>query len=512
MSCEVQPCCLGPDWSLSGLNENGARTILSIQSLDYTKGIKQQLKAYQHFLEEFPQYKGLITLVLIVLPAVHFISEYKSLKEDIEITVTKVNSKVGGVHWSAIHYITRPFDISEIITLYRETDICLCMPLRDGINLRAKEFVASKHEMNRGVLILSEMSGSAEQMEDALVVNPNDRTETANAFFNAVQMSEDEQITKLRALQENVRLYDAHKWASMIMRGLQEAIDNNKTNKSFQLTNESILQEMVENFKRAHRRLLLLKYDGTLVALSRNPDDGSPDMWLKSNLRKLCSDPRNQVVVVSGTLTSTLNEWLGSEPNLDLAGEDGVWIRVEDVWNCAVNNTDYVDVEKWKEEVRELLEKLCSSTPGTRIEERAFALLWHYRGVERDSVNMRLRNFDSKLKRLAKKYDLQCVRGNNLIEIRPSSIKKGHAAIKWLRALNAKEAANAITGLQWDFILAIGDDSTDEDTFEVVNAADRTAYTVKVGGFGGGEHTAARFALSNVARVRCVIETLINSG
>ncbi|KAL7675877.1 hypothetical protein ACOME3_002138 [Neoechinorhynchus agilis] len=542
-----------PDWDLTLLKEKGMKIIISVDRLDYTKGIPSRIRAYKRFLEEYPNYKAKVTLIQIVVPCRDNVEEYKDLRDEIETLISKVSGEYDTLQWSAIHYASKPFPTSQLIPMYRHADVCLVTPLRDGMNLVAKEYVAAKEGIDTGVLILSEMAGAADELVDSIIVNPNDESDIVTALMTALEMPVDEQKRRLESLQSTVRTYTVqvwkmvkicirlHRleyfksfnsppfsggggelelqiftiflvWANVFIKSLLEAIETNQQNMSHQLSNEPSLGSMLEVYKRSQHRLLLLDYDGTLMSFHRNPAAVKPDQWLTETLKKLCASPKNQVVVISGRDKITLNEWLGNEQKLDFASEHGVWLRRNEEWKCLLSSeqTDLIDV--WKMECREIMGEMCNLVPGTFVEEKHSSIAWHFRGVENNVAQSAIRKYLQSISTLASKYHLQLLEGNRVIELKSKQVNKGKAADDWLqcripgdrtstRATIPKEA-------EWDFILAIGDDSTDEDTFQAANAADMNAYTVKVGGL-GAENTAARYTLSNVKKVRLVLTELV---
>src|SRR6266568_8312627 len=193
-----------------------SKLLFSISRLDYTKGIPEALEGFGRFLEVHPEWRRKITYFLAVVPSRERVAEYARLKRTIDERVGRINSRYSTIAWSPIRYVYRQLDFDELLALYRVSDVAIVTPLRDGMNLIAKEHVAAKQEP-RGVLILSEMAGASKEMREALIVNPNDVEDVVGAIHRALTMPLDEQAARIRAMQERLRRYDARTWAARFL-------------------------------------------------------------------------------------------------------------------------------------------------------------------------------------------------------------------------------------------------------------------------------------------------------
>ena len=224
------------------------------------------------------------------------------------------------------------------------------------------------------------------------------------------------------------------------------------------LTTE-VEKRLLREYDKSERRLLLLDYDGTLVPFFGNPEEAQPGFHITQLLEALTDDPKNEVVILSGRDQHTLDTWF-QHLNLSLVAEHGVWLK-EMKWEMMEPLT-----KEWKEEIRPILELYAKRTPGSFIEEKKFSLVWHYRETDPELGIMRVRELTHELKNPTMNLNLQILEGNKVVEVKTSGIDKGRAALRW------------IGEKRWNFILAIGDDRTDEDTFKVLP---EYAYSVKVG-------------------------------
>ena len=201
------------------LHENLQRRqlMLGVDRLDYTKGIPERLRAYERALEKYPEMKRNITLLQVVVPSRTLVPDYQNLKELLDRLVGRINSRFAESGWVPIHYIYRSLDRTQLLAHYRACEIALVTPLRDGMNLVAKEYCASSVDKN-GVLILSEFAGAADQLgKAALLVNPYDIDGTADAIYQAFTMSYKEREHRLQSLRTQIRRNDVHRWVRQFL-------------------------------------------------------------------------------------------------------------------------------------------------------------------------------------------------------------------------------------------------------------------------------------------------------
>ena len=200
---------------------------ISVDRLDYTKGIVERLNAIEHFFEDYPEYIKKVTFVQLSIPSRTEVQAYKDLKKDIDEVVGRVNGRFSQDAWRPIFYIysTLPFD--ELVAHYALSDFALVSPLRDGMNLVCKEYVASKTD-NLGVLILSEFAGAAEELTESLLVNPYQQRQVSQAIKTAIEMSPKEKTARMQALREKVKSHDVYEWVNNYFRSFDEANNSPK--------------------------------------------------------------------------------------------------------------------------------------------------------------------------------------------------------------------------------------------------------------------------------------------
>ncbi|MFC5626007.1 bifunctional alpha,alpha-trehalose-phosphate synthase (UDP-forming)/trehalose-phosphatase [Algoriphagus winogradskyi] len=458
------------------------KLLLTIDRLDYSKGIPQRIQAFNQLLEQHKELHGKVSMIMIVVPSRDKVQSYKELKEEIDLLVGRINSEYSTLNWVPVHYFYRSFPFEELSAFYNMSDIALVTPLRDGMNLVCKEFVASKTDQT-GVLILSEMAGASKELQDAILVNPNDRQGVVDAIFNALSMPLDEQKFRINSMQESLKKYDVFQWVKVFM----DRLDHVKR-KQEELTSKDVdakvMNEIQASFKKAKNAVLFLDYDGTLTGFHSDPQKAIPDAELKGIVKDLSK--LAQVVVISGRDKDTLGRWFEGQ-HIDMIAEHGVWVKKKE------NKGDwelYAEVEDgWKDDIRQIMEYYVLRTPGAFIEEKHHSLVWHYRKVESGLGDLRMRELFSHLKYMARGHNLQVLEGNMVLEIKRPDINKGRAATAMMK------------GAEYDFILAIGDDWTDEDTFK---AMPKNAYSIRV----GYAFTQANFNIKSVKQVRQLLQKL----
>ncbi|MCO6479406.1 MAG: bifunctional alpha,alpha-trehalose-phosphate synthase (UDP-forming)/trehalose-phosphatase [Phaeodactylibacter sp.] len=458
------------------------KLVISIDRLDYSKGIPQRILAFARFLQDNPQYQGKVTLVMIVVPSRANVSQYQELKEEIDNLVGKINGEYSSFDWAPIHYFYRSLDFPELTTLYQEADIALITPLRDGMNLVAKEYVASKEDSKKGVLILSEMAGASNELMEAIIVNPQDRQDITDALLQALEMEEAEQRRRLQKMQDRIRKNDVRHWAVTFINEQKKLMESQEAKIARHLSKED-KNELARAYRSAKNSLLILDYDGTLMPFKTDPKAVVPDEELLRILEKLGNHNGNKAVIISGRDRDTLQKWLG-HLDVDMAAEHGVWIKRNGKW---ANNTGFS--ASWKERIRQVLENMVERTPGSFIEEKEYSIAWHYRAIDKALGEKRVREFRDVLLYLTANDDLQVLEGNKVVEVKNAGVSKGKAALNWVGERD------------WDFILAIGDDNTDEDTFKAMPPG---AHTIKV----GLDSSAARYNILSVEEVRSFLDSL----
>ena len=460
------------------------KLILSIDRLDYSKGIPQRLRAFELFLERNKEYRNKVSLIMIVVPSRDQVDMYRQLKEEIDLLVGRINGKYGRLNWTPIHYFYRSFPLHALSAFYRMANVALVTPMRDGMNLVCKEYIASKLD-KKGVLILSEMAGASKELSDAILINPNNIEQFVEGLEDALSMPEEVQIKHMATMQESLQRYNIHHWVNLFMERL-EFIKTQQKSLETSVMNDSLADEIKKKYKSSEKRLIFLDYDGTLTGFHSDPLQSKPDNELKDIMKQITADKKNHVVVISGRGRETLEKWLGSY-DIEIIAEHGVWLKEK--------GADWRTITKmkgeWKAEISKVLDGYVNRTPGSFIEVKDYSLVWHYRKVETGLGEVRTRELTSHLKYITANKNLNVLEGDKVVEIKNSEVNKGRASSFWLEKYDA------------DFIMALGDDWTDEDTFL---AMPDDAVTVKV----GSTTSAAKYSVSDYIAVRKLLKLLMD--
>lgn len=451
------------------------KILLSVDRLDYSKGIMKRLEAYEQFLCEHPEFLKKVVMIMIAVPSRTEVGTYKQLRDDIEQAVSRINGMYSSTDWSPISYQFQNLQFEHIVALYAKSDVALVTPLRDGMNLVAKEYIASKRNQ-RGVLILSEMAGAADELTEAIQVNPNDIPSLSRAIYEALTMPRKEQLVRIKAMQQRISSYTVQKWGQDFLTQLEKAHRTHRGALHKRLKKSSA-DTIVHDYTSAKKRLLLLDYDGTLKGFSQSitVNAAKPSLRLKLQIAKIARQSNTTVCIISGRPKHTLDAWFGNEKDIVLVAEHGAWIKEDGAWR---QNAEPFD----KSKILETLHGYAERTAGALVEEKDFAVVWHYRRVNPELAFIRNSAVRREVNSMIDGEKLGIFSGNKIIEVKPKSIDKGTVA----RSLADTH--------QSDFIFCAGDDYTDEHMFE---ALPESSHTVKVG-FGT---THARYQVDVLDRV-----------
>ena len=464
-------------------SSSNAKLILSIDRMDYTKGIPNRIRAFEYFLDKYPQFKEKVRLVMLAVPSRSDVPQYRKLKRETDELVGRINGKFATVSWTPIWYFYRSMPFENLIDLYTSSDIALVTPIRDGMNLVAKEYVATRVNQD-GVLILSEMAGASNELDEAILINPNNFEELANALKNALEMPLEEQKKRMGILQKRLSRYTVEKWAKEFMKSLNSTLKED-TDNAVQKMNPTNQDSMLNDYNKSQKRLLFLDYDGTLAGFKNNPQDAKPDAELITLLDQLNEKKNTDFVIVSGRDRETFEHWFNHK-SYSLITDHGVWLKDK--------NEDWKMLERlktdWMDNILPILESFVDRTPGTFIEKKKYSLAWHYRKADPELAMKRAMELNTVLTSMTSNNDLKVLKGNKVMEIKSSSVNKGRATSRWL------------TKGPYDFIFAIGDDWTDEYMFDELP---NKAYTVKV----GSKKTKARYYVKDTENVRELLSRFV---
>ena len=461
------------------------KLLVGVDRLDYTKGLPRRLLSYERMLQMHPDLRERVRLVQVAVPSRTGVEAYQEFRSLVDGLVGRINGDFATPNWVPVHYIFRGLSERELVALYRAADVMLVTPLRDGMNLVAKEFVASRTDGD-GVLVVSEFAGASWELPEAIQVNPYDLDGTAESCYRALMMSPEERRVRLEPLRARVQTYDVHRWAASFLEQLEAVSRPQPPTRRAPAGAAAAREAILERLRESEELLALLDYDGTLVPYTVTPELARPDPALLELLAALAARPRTEVHVVSGRGRETLEHWLGSLP-IALHAEHGFWSR-------AAGSTEWVATAEpggsWREPALSILRDITARTPGSLIEVKAVALAWHYRMADPETGARRANELRLHLGQLLSNEPVEILAGNKVIEIRPYGVHKGRI----VPPLPPERLAVTT-------VLAIGDDRTDEDLF---GALPPEAITIRV----GPGPTRARFRLDGVPGARALLHSL----
>ena len=466
---------------------NGCRILLGIDRLDYTKGIQRRLLAIERLLQREPELRGKLRFVQVAVPSRTQVPEYAAFRDQVNEMVGRINGAYGTLGAVPVHYLFRGFSQQQLAAMYRAADVMVITPLRDGMNLVAKEFVACRNDEG-GVLVLSELAGAASELGEALLVNPYDVDDMASAVSRALRMPDEERRTRMHALRGRVFQYDVHLWASAFLGELSRP-DAFLPAPELRLTPRREIAALAERLREADRLVCLLDYDGTLTAFAGRPELAAPDRALIGLLAALAERPATFVHIMSGRPRDVLERWLGGLP-LALHAEHGLWSR-------AARGGDWEQVREvpldWKDRVREMLQAFVVRTPGAFIEEKSASIAWHYRMADEEFGERQAKDLQVHLAGALSNVPVTVLPGNKVVEIKPHGVHKGLV----LERLGA-EAEGAL-------LLAMGDDQTDEDLFAALPAHGIAVHV-------GTKPSRAAIRLADVGAARALLFDIVRNG
>lgn len=457
----------------------GQRLLVGIDRLDYTKGIPRRLLAVQRLLEREPSLRGHLRFIQVAVPSRTQVEDYAAYRDKVNELVGRINGLYGSVHNVPVHYLYRSFNERQLVALYRAADVMLVTPIRDGMNLVAKEFCAARPDED-GVLILSEFAGAATELRDAVIINPYDVEGMADAIQQALEMPVEERRKRMQTLRAQVKTRDVHWWVSHFLDALQAV-------PTVSVKAAPGAPEVIARLKEAPRRILLLDYDGTLVGFAARPELAAPDPELMMLLARVAALPNTSVHIVSGRPRETLGAWLGELP-VGLHAEHGLWSHPSPgaQWRMLEGISP-----EWKVRARPMLDMFTARVPGSFVEEKTASLAWHYRQVDPSYGSWQARELRLKLCEALADSHLEVLPGDKVVEVRPRGVNKGRVV------------AEALEGMRpGTLVAAFGDDRTDEDLFAALPEGALSVHA-------GGKPSRATYRVNGPAEVRKVLAALL---
>ncbi|MBA3881864.1 MAG: bifunctional alpha,alpha-trehalose-phosphate synthase (UDP-forming)/trehalose-phosphatase [Chthoniobacterales bacterium] len=453
----------------------GKRVVLSVERMDYTKGILHRLDAIERFLEELED-RDSIKFVFVSVPSREEVEEYKELRAEMEARIGRINGQYSTLSSSPIRFIHASVNFTDLCALYSTADVGMVTPLIDGMNLVAKEYIACQRDRH-GVLILSEFAGAAEELSNATLVNPYDAQAVAESLTAALAIPEEERRACNEPMRDRVMKYDAQHWARTFIEQLAGTVAGTVT--MFDRP-EKAAQLLSDAFSDSKRVALFLDYDGTLREIERDPRAAKPTPEVLQLLHLLDQHENIDVTIISGRTSADLEAWFG-EHDIGLIAEHGAAARRAGTraWEQLDRNISY----RWKDEIRDVLRLYEQSTPGSFVEEKRTSLVWHHRKTDPEFGTWKAHELMHELGTMLVNEPVKIRHGRKIVEVTAEQVSKGGAV---RRLLSQKP---------YDLVLCAGDDQTDESMFEIESPS---FVSIKV----GNEPSRAAYRLRDPAALR----------
>lgn len=431
-------------------NYKNKKIVLGIERLDYTKGIPEKLDAIEKLLKSSPQLRDKIVFIQVIIPSREEVATNQQLLHEIRNRISIINGKYSTISNTPINFIYRSLTLDELTALYARADVGLIMPLMDGMNLVAKEFVACQNNENPGILILSEFAGSARELYNAVISNPYDSDKVAKSIAEALETPKEEAIKMNSAMKKVVCQKNSIYWAKDFLTALEKITLKKEEIKS---SKQAILEQCRQKIISSPKTAIFLDYDGTLCPLGNDPKLTIPSQETIELLEKLQSHNNLDVYIISGRTEEDLNSFFPNSP-LTLIAEHGLCYQLP-----GKDWTPIFDVQdsSWQKVIHEIMETYSLSTPGSYLEVKKTSLVWHYRRTDPDFGSWKAKQLLDDLYSCMNSTPLDVRHGNKIVEVSSQKIRKDKA-ILFFQKLN-----------NYHFLMCAGDDVTDENMFRIKN-------------------------------------------
>ncbi|KAF9338243.1 hypothetical protein BG006_007728 [Podila minutissima] len=457
----------------------GKKLIVARDKMDYIKGVRQKMLAFERFLNLYPEWQGKIVLIQVALST----SEQNEVQSQVADVVTRINSRFSDLSYQPIVFLRQDITFSQYLGLLTAADLCLITSLRDGMNLTSHEYVVCQEEQ-KNPLVLSEFAGTYGSLGACLRVNPWNYTEVAEAIHDALVMGEEEKTLRWNELKKHVCINTAQFWAQGFVSELIKVHGDVQRRYSIHIPLLD-MQVVLPQYQAAKRRLLLLDYDGTLLPYDRHTPLRSKGKTSKEEMirvvRELAQDPKNTVYIMSGRTRESLANTFGSIEGIGLCAEGGCFLKPpgKSTWDCQIQEGSDM---QWRKKVMEMFEYYKERTPGSEIEEKCVPLVWHYRKADNPSFGLwQARECQNHIEEaIGSIYPVHAVVGRKCLEVMPRDISKASATKAIIQSLEEGSSITSLPGAAAsaiDFVLSVGDDRSDEDMFEFVNGLDLDSST-----------------------------------
>lgn len=471
----------------------GQKIGVAVERSDYTKGILLRLRALHQLFAQYPQWREKFTFIQVTPPSRGKIPAYFHFQRQMQRLIADINATFRTVRWQPIVHVQTARPQEELVALFHIADIAVVSVRQDGMNLVAKEYVAARGD-EQGVLLLSEFAGAAEEMPQAVPINPYDVEGFAHAMHAALSMPPEEQRWRMRQLRQQLFDHTVYDWIRDILEAT-DSLESEQERGSMGANLLDHLESVRERIEKAGKVELFCDYDGVLTPIAPRPKDARLEPHVRDLLVKLRDSASVHVTVVSGRALSDVSELVSVE-RLTYAGNHGLEIRGP---RLALLHPDAERVHDILRRLYEDVRKAMREFPGVVVENKQLSIALHYRLARPEQVPEISRLFTELVDRSNGERLLRLTTGKCLLEARPNiPWDKGKAVLWMLRELHGSDWEGSVLPMY------LGDDVTDEDAFRILR---RRGVTVAVSP-PPDVHTAAWYRLESVADVTVFLEWL----
>ncbi|MFN8576778.1 MAG: bifunctional alpha,alpha-trehalose-phosphate synthase (UDP-forming)/trehalose-phosphatase [Candidatus Sericytochromatia bacterium] len=429
--------------------KNYKNLILGIDRLDYIKGLLIKLHAFRDFLTLYPEYIGKVSLLQIVIPSREEVLKYGDLKKSLERLISEINGEFSKPNYTPIQYIYSSISFENMIALYKAADILFVSSRRDGMNLVSFEYIASQDEENSGLVLLSEFTGASSTLSESILINPWDKRETAHKIAYCLKMSKEEKIIKNKKMLKYLTKYTVSDWADSFINELNAPYDPHLdfSHRILDINQNFIPMEFVMSKK----LLIFLDYDGTLVPIEDTPENAILQIKEKNLINKLINNKKIEIVIVSGRDSKFIEEQFQSINNIEIACEHGAKFFNKKKWISLVSTNN-----NWFNIARKIIGDYSKRVPESFVDVKEYSIAWHYRLSPEEFSEYQSKKLKEELEIALSNFPVTVIAGKKVIEVKSIEADKGHFVNWYLKEKSIDDET---------FILAIGDDTTDEDMF-----------------------------------------------
>ncbi|CAL5223978.1 g6589 [Coccomyxa viridis] len=457
----------------------GQTVMIGVDDMDLFKGIELKLLALERVLDYHPEWRGRLALIQVTNAPRSPGKDVQELHDFAVSVVERINAKYGAEGYQPVVWLERSVPLYERIALYSVADVAVVAATRDGMNLVPYEYIVCRQgqpdvdpEAKNSMLVVSEFVGCSPSVSGAIRVNPWSIDSLADGIYTAVKMPATDRHLRHDKHWRYVSQHTVRFWAQSYMSDLRNLTKDHQRMKCYALglgldtfRMVALTQNfrrldvgvLMNTFKRAQKRLLLLDYDGTLVPQS--VINSRPTEEALHVLQGLCLDTRNDVYIISGRRKTELAEWFANVEGLGLAAEHGFFFRR--AGSLEWDTRSSVEEMSWRSIVGPILQQYTESTDGSYVEKKESAFVWHYAAADPDFGSLQAKELLDHLEGVLSSEPVEVVPGNSIVEVKPQGVSKGGVVERILL-----EAANS--NKAHDVVVCIGDDRSDEDMYTAI--------------------------------------------